>query len=285
MTVLSKLFYTIEDFREVAPGINAQNTFAEMNSAALSAKKQILNIISKKVWESVVSDLDTESYHQIQIAIANLTMYKHIVFNIIAQRLCGSATEVYKHELETMQRQYIDNYYNAMDTLVQELNDNKDWQATPHYLLIEKLKIKTVDEFDSIYPIDQSYLFFFRTQALQREILTDTLSSYFTQSSERAGKFDDKLKLILALKVIALALRRFDIIEFPATIRSLHKEAKALRHGTSENNIQQSLAQSLETKAQESLRVIDLALDNHDNDGSVDTETSFNRPDDNIYFI
>ena len=38
-----------------------------------------------------------------------------------------------------------------------------------------QLKVDTADEFDEIYPIDLSYLFFFRCVPLQKEVLDESI--------------------------------------------------------------------------------------------------------------
>ena len=192
--------------------------------------------------------------------------------------------DIYKYELEGMRRQYIDNYYNAMDSLIAELENFESWKLSPYYRLREKLRIKTAEEFDSLYPIDCSYLFFFRTTPLQREVLSDTIGAYFNRIEGREADFEDKLKLALALTVVALAISRFDIIELPATIRSLFDDSKASRNGQNEQDRLLTLAESLMNKSSEILKSVDMALD-ESGTGDICTETSFARPDDKIYLM
>jgi len=85
----------------------------------------------------------------------------------------------------------------------------------------------------------------------------------------------------LAKQTIAIALRRFDIIEFPPTIRSLFDDSKASRSGKDEQERMLALSASLMDEVKQELANIDLILTS-DSSGSVDTNTSFNRPDDII---
>ena len=146
--------------------------------------------------------------------------------------------------------------------------------------ILDGLQIKSAEDFDILYPIDLSYLFFFRTIPLQKEALDDGLSAYF----ERAEKKEDVLRMLkrcLAKQTIAIALRRFDMIEFPATIRSLFDESKANRSGKDEQDRMLSVASSLADEVKQDLANIDLLLTT-ETSGSVDTNTSFNRPEDII---
>ena len=88
----------------------------------------------------------------------------------------------------------------------------------------------------------------------------------------------------LAKQTIAIALRRFDIIEFPPTIRSLFDDSKASRSGKDEQERMLALAASLANEVKQELANIDLILTS-DSSGSVDTNTSFNRPDDIIMLM
>lgn len=186
-----------------------------------------------------------------------------------------------------MRRQYIDNYFNAMDSLIQELSENVNysakWKETTDFKLLDELKIKTTAEFNSLYGIDMSYLFFFRAIPLQCEILLDGISDTFEKaaSSENLIK---KLKLALSHLVVALAISRFDIIELPATIRNLFDEQKASRSGSDEQNRILTLAAELRGNAMNIVSAVELALSEPDTSDIV-SQTSMNRPEDKIYLI
>lgn len=62
-----------------------------------------------------------------------------------------------------MRRSYIENYYNAMDTVIQLLDNSQtvpSWKETRYKKMLDVLKIKSTEEFDMLYTIDMSYLFF-----------------------------------------------------------------------------------------------------------------------------
>lgn len=280
--ILTDLFVDIADFRSFAPYVESNVTFEELNSSALSAKKQIIIILSKAVYEEVCKTEEDETKAALKSAMANLTLAKQMVFDVIKRR--KDDIDIYKHEQESMRRAYQDNYFNAMDTLIQLLTEGSEsWKNTRYYKLLETLRIRTADEFDTLYPIDQSYLFFFRTVPLQQEALDDGLHGYFDRAQ---GKEDATNMLLrcLAKQTVAIALRRFDIIEFPPTIRSLFDDSTASRSGKDEQQRMLDLASQLSNEVQNALADIDLIL-NSSSGGSVDTETSFNRPDDKIYLM
>lgn len=283
MTILQELFPTVSEFRKYAPYAESNITFDQLNSSAISARKQIIIILTKTVYSEIVST-DGELKEALCMAIANLTMAKQLIFDIVSKR--KDDVDIYKHEQETMRRSFIENYYNAMDTAIQLLDTEEEfpsWKETRYKKLLDGLKIQSTEDFDMLYSIDLSYLFFFRTIPIQKEALDDGLSGYF----ERAENKEDILRMLhrcLAKQTISIALRRFDIIEFPSTIRSLFDDSKASRSGKDEQERMLALAASLANEVKQELANIDLLLTS-DSSGSVDTNTSFNRPDDIIMLM
>lgn len=291
MSAINDLFSNVAEFRRYVPGISANIEFAELNSSAISARKQINAIITPALWNLIKSEeADSDAKEYLRNAFGNLIMHKSLIFDIISTRSSDTAG-VYKHEFEAMRRQYIDNYYNAMDSLIQELTENSNysdaWKETNDYKLLQELQIQTTSEFDSYYGIDLSYLFFFRTIPLQREILLDGLGDMFLQVSALDPARTDltsKLKLALSQMVVALALSRFDIIELPTTIRSLFDDQKSSRSGSEEQNRVLRLAADLRENAKSLISAVAILLSEPDNSHIV-SETSFNKPDDKIYLM
>lgn len=290
MMAINDLFQNVSEFRQYVPGISASLEFSELNSSAISARKQIRNIIKKDLWDKIKGESETDAHGYLCNAFGNLIMHKSIIFNVVSRRTGSDSGDVYKYEYESMQRQYIDNYYNAMDSLIEELSENGDyselWKATPEYKLLDTLEIKKTSEFNSYYGIDMSFLFFFRSIPLQREILIDGLSDLFVKVGDSDANSDlvEKLKLALSHLVVALALSRFDIIELPATIRSLFDEQKSSRSGSDEQNRLLRLAAELRDNATAIISGIELAISEPDNSNVV-SDTSLNNPEDKIYLI
>ena len=285
-TAFYDLFTDIQHFRQHVPGVSADLEANELNSSAIAARKQIRNIITPALWNILKNEQESEAKDALTTAFGNFIMSKNVVFDAVAKRVSGGA-DIYKHEQETMRREYLDNYFNAMDTLLEILSTDETysdtWKDTTYAKLIGELEITDTAELHSYYGIDMSFLFFFRTMSIQRELLLDGLADLFTEA-----KTDDqlirKLKLALAQLIIAMALTRFDIIELPATIRSLFDEQKASRSGRDEQNRVLALASELQENAMGIVAAVQLALTSGDGEDIV-SETSFNRPEDKIYLL
>ncbi len=278
MSILSDLYNNMATFREYIPTAEANVHFSELNASGIAAKKQITNILSVAVFDSV-SSAGGENRESLRIALANCTMSRQIVFDVTKNRKTG--TDVYKYELEAMRRAYVENFYNAMDTLIASLEDSRDsnWMETTYHKLLKDLPIQTMEYFDSLYPIDKSYLFFFRTIPFQQEIVDD-YTDYIAKVNDNNG-LKRKLHRAIAKLTVAKALVQFDILEFPVTIRNLFSDNKSFRHGSSEQERLLAMAQELTAEAEKAISDVDLVLNSNDTTDIV-TQTSFNDPDDKI---
>ena len=283
MIILEELFKNLTEFRHYAPYSETNIEFKDLNSSASSARKQICIILSKEVYD-IVLKRDGEIHDALLTAMANLTLAKQLVFDVVKQR--KSDVDIYKYEMEAMRRSYIENYFSGMDTLIQLLNKEdslEEWKNSRYCKLLSSLRIQTAEDFDFLYSIDLSYLFVFRIIPLQKEVLDEGMTSYFERVVDNQ-EMKDLLLHALAKSTIALALRRLDILEFPSTIRNLFDDSKTTRSGKDEQERMLALAEQLTGEAQSLLKNIDLMLSNNDS-GIVDTETSFNTPDDKIIMM
>jgi hypothetical protein len=285
--ILEELFTDVATLREYVPFMDSNIAFSELGSSAKSAKKQICVIITPEVYSAIIEKRSGNIFEELRTAVANLTLAKQVVFDAINRR--KQEIDIYKHEQESMRRAYIENYYNSMDSLVLELekSDIESWKETRYKKILESLRIKTAPEFDELYPIDGSYLFFFRIIPFQREALEDYMNGYYSRVSEEDENKNSiyrKLDRCLAMYTVAKSLRQFDIIEFPSTIRSLFDDSTASRTGSEEQNRILTLSEQLKNEADQLLRDIDTILSNSEG-GNVSTEESYLLPSDKFYFM
>lgn len=290
-SILAPLFDTIGVFLKYAPGTETSSTLEDLNASAIAARKRVTTIISDGVYKAIEKEKEGEAFESLRSVMANLTLANQLIFDTVARK--KSDTNIYKYEVEAMKRGYMENYYNAMDTLIQELSSHEEegneasdlWRKSRYFSILESCKIATAEDFDSIYPIDLSYLFFFHTVPLQRECLRERISTYYDRITEdNKDTITPLLELALAKKTIAKALRRFDILDFPPTIRNLFDSNTASRSGSDEHSQAMELAARLDSEADELLASVDALLtDSSQLDYS--TVTSFNRPDDKIVML
>lgn len=287
-TILDQLFPTVADFRDSVPSFDSSKTFQSINSSAISARKIILDIITKPIWDIISAETDTDALMFLRVAFANLTMFKEGIFHIVEERKATSTT-IYKYEYEQMKRQYIDNHYNALDSLIgileaDALEDTPvyAWADTPYAKMRDELKIRTAHDFNLYYPIDTSFLYFFRTMPLQRQIIYELIGDYYTKIADRPD-FEQRVNSALVYLTVASSLTKFDMIEFPPTMRSLFDDNTANRSGKDELSAQEKVAAALNNKAMGLLNNIDSIL--NDTNLNVGTSTDFNKEDNSYYLM
>ena len=292
--VLVDIFKDFGTFSKYAPGVETNMDLNDLLSSGITARKRMETIITAEVFNAIAFNPDDTLIESLRSAIANMTMASQLIFDSINRR--KNHVDVYKYEIEGMKRSYMDNYYNAMDTIIQQLMSTEVnsgdtsspaalWRKSRYYKIIDVCKIRTADEFDSIYPIDLSYFFFFRILPLQKETLDERLSAYYDRlTDENRERIEPILTLALVKKTVAKSLRRFDILEFPPTIRNLFDDSHASRSGKDEHDAALDLADRLDLEAEELIANADTLLAT---DASVDfcSNSAYNRPDDKIIML
>ena len=292
--VLVDIFKDFGTFSKYAPGVETNMDLNDLLSSGVTARKRVETIITAEVFNAIAFNPDDTLIESLRSAISNMTMASQLIFDSINRR--KNHVDVYKYEIEGMKRSYMDNYYNAMDTIIQQLMsaevDSGDtsspaalWRKSRYYKIIDVCKIRTADEFDSIYPIDLSYFFFFRILPLQKETLDERLSAYYDRlTDDNRERIEPILTLALVKKTVAKSLRRFDILEFPPTIRNLFDDSHASRSGKDEHDAALDLADRLDLEAEELIANADTLLAT---DASVDfcSNSAYNRPDDKIIML
>lgn len=290
MNILVDIFKNFSTFSLYAPGVETNMDLNDLRSSGLTARKRIETVISRAVFDELLKEKeDSPLMEALRAAMANMTMANQIIFDSVNRR--KSEVNVYKYELEAMKRSYMENYCNAIDTLVQLLSEPTEgdiaelWRKTPYFPILERCEIKTMDQMDSIYPIDASYLYFFRTIPLQKETLDEVMSVYFEKlTDDNRERIRPILLLALVKKTIAKSLRRFDILEFPSTIRNLFDDSHAARSGKDESSAIFALADRLDREAEELLSNADTLLSS-ESVSDFCSNSAYNHPDDNIIML
>lgn len=295
MNILTELFKDLSTFRRYAPGVETNMDLKELLPSGLTAHKRIETAISPEVFQAITKEPEESPLLEgLRSAMANMAMASQLVFDSINRR--KNDINVYKYELEAMRRSYMENYCNALDTIVQLLMDAKVqendttspaalWRKTQYFSILNRCEIKSMPDFDMIYPIDNSYLFFFRTVPLQKETLDEVMAVYFSKlTDDNSPRVRPMLLLALVKKIVAKALRRFDILEFPATIRNLFDESHATRSGKDDHDSALSLADRLDREAEELLANADTLLST-DTAADISSYSAYNHPDDKIIML
>ena len=295
MNILTELFKDLSTFRRYAPGVETNMDLKELQPSGITARKRIETVISPEVFQAITKESEESPLLEgLRSAMANMTMASQLIFDSINRR--KNEINVYKYELEAMKRSYMDNYCNALDTIIQLLMNTKVsdddttspaalWAKSRYFKMLQQCEIKTMADFDMLYPIDTSYLFFFHTVPLQKETLDEAMSVYFAKlTDDNSSLARPMLLLALVKKIVAKALCRFDILEFPATIRNLFDESHATRVGKDEHDAALALADRLYSEASELLSNVDTLLSTEQTT-DISSYSAYNHPDDKIIML
>ena len=309
MKKITDIFQNFSMLAQYAPVTDTNIALADLKAAFASSWKQLTALIPDTVLTAIADGSDDTMKDALRMALGNRIMANNAVFSAYVNRKAG--TDTYKYEIEGMKRSWMENYFSAMDTLLSELTRQAKevadadtgtevadadtgtettigqlFRESRYYRMASSCHIRTAEQFDTIYPIDLSYLFFFRTLPLQAEVASGRIGSYYS----RVGTLDDKdqltamLDLALAKKTVAKALRRFDILEFPPTIRNLFDESHANRNGKDEAERAISLADMLDGEADTLISDIDTLLESGSTP-DMSSMSAYNRPDDKIVMM
>lgn len=291
MNILKEIFGDFSTFIRYAPGVETNMNLDDLQSSGLTARKRVEAAISPAVLQAIMNESEGSPLMEaLRFAVANMTMATQLIFDSINRR--KNDVNIYKYELEAMHRSYTENYCNALDTILQLLMQTSPettastlWRESRYFSILADCEIRTMADFDMVYPIDGSYLFFFRTVPLQRETLDEMLSAYFSKlTDDNSRHIRPLLLLALAKKTLAKALRRFDILEFPPTIRNLFDDSHASRSGKDEHDAALSLADRLDREAGELLTSADTLLDTSPS-ADFCSPSAYNSPDDKIILL
>lgn len=272
MDMLKTLFPDSATLRRYVSGFQAGNSIDELTGVMPSAEKQLAAVLPAPLLARVVEADETSTEGKyIRSALANLLMMKYIAFDSVEKRITGKA-DMYKYEVEAIRRQYADNFYSAMDSLLEVVSTSAkyevEWKGSRWARLLAEVPIRTCADFDDIYPIDLSYHFFFRTLPFQREAYLE-YSQLFAKLRAAEEKdpteinfpeLNGQLRLAFAKIVVSLALLRFDVSELPLNIRNLFSEQKSPRGTNDLSASVRELAARLRAEAETSFSAVVAAL-------------------------
>lgn len=326
MKQITDIFQNMSGLAQYAPVTDTNIALGDLKAAFASSWKQLTALIPDTVLTAIADGSDDTMTDALRMALANRIMANNAVFSAYVNRKAGTDTYKYEVEgmkrswmenyfsamdtlLSELTRQ-ADEVAPADENVASAESGTEVAPAEPgteevaaadngtapdigelfresrFYRMAAGCHIRTAEQFDTIYPIDLSYLFFFRTLPLQAEVVNGRIGSYYSriETLDEKDKLTAMLDLALAKKTVAKALRRFDILEFPPTIRNLFDESHANRNGKDEAERAISLADMLDGEADALISDIDTLLESGTTI-DMSSMSAYNRPDDKIIMM
>lgn len=249
---------TRETIVEFVPGADVTVDDRLLKPYLTPAHKTVGAVIGADVFNAVAAMDGSDLLDYLKSAVANRLMYDYIVFETIHKRRVQKQ-DTFKYELEGMQSAYLEYYFDALDSLIGELNvsDIPAWIDSPAFRTRQTLLIPTTGEFDALYGIDNSDFFFFKTIFIQQRVM-DTHMGGIDIPSLDADRLR-RVKRVAAILTVAYALRQFDFSMLPKTIRNSTADG-ASRAAASEQNTMYDLSEYLFGQAESDLSAILFAI-------------------------
>ena len=326
MKQITDIFQNMSGLAQYAPVTDTNIALGDLKAAFASSWKQLTALIPDTVLTAIADSGDATMKDALRMALANRIMANNAVFSAYVNRKAGTDTYKYEVEgmKRSWMENYFSAMDTLLSELTRQADEvapadenvadaevgtevanaepgteeaaDADSGTAPDigelfresrfYRMAAGCHIRTAEQFDTIYPIDLSYLFFFRTLPLQAEVVNGRIGSYYSriETLDEKDKLTAMLDLALAKKTVAKALRRFDILEFPPTIRNLFDESHANRNGKDEAERAISLADMLDGEADALISDIDTLLESGTTI-DMSSMSAYNRPDDKIIMM
>ena len=210
------IFTDLEDFRSYADGVQADTAYRQLHPSLRATGSEMEKIIPSAVIEAVASD--TAGSELLKTALANGALYRYQIFLSVKRN--GSDASLYKYQHEELKDNYCEAYWKAMDALLDWLDahpDTGNWQDTGDYTARQALPVKNAEEFHYYFGINRSSCFYAKVLYLIRECWKGIASAVRGHEDNEAVM--DAAKRALCYAVMAKVVKRFDVTEFPRSIR------------------------------------------------------------------
>ena len=127
------IFVTVDDIKAIAPGADQSLIEDTVRPYLLPAHKIVAAIIGVPLFNDISEERETDTRKYLVTAIVNRVMYDYKLFETVQKRQTGSG-DTFKYELQAMQEAYLGYYFDAIDSLIAELNASPDtyreWKQT-----------------------------------------------------------------------------------------------------------------------------------------------------------
>ena len=326
MKQIKDIFPNMATLAQCAPVTETNMAIGDLVAAFASSWKQLTALIPDAVLTAVADGSDDGMKSALSMALANRVMANNAIFSAYTNRKAGTDVYKYEVEgmKRSWMENYFSAMDTLLSELTRQADEvapaeenvadaesgtevapaetgteevapaetgttpsiGELFRESRFYRMATGCHIRTAEQFDTIYPIDLSYLFFFRTLPLQAEVASGRIGSYYSriETLDEKDKYTAMLDLAQAKKTVSKALRRFDILEFPPTIRNLFDESHANRNGKDEAERAISLADMLDGEADALITDIDTLLESGTT-LDMSSMSAYNQPDDKIIMM
>lgn len=218
------IFTNLDDFRSYADGLQADTAYRQLHPSIRSTAMEMEKIITKNAFNAIAAaGANAEEALQdgktlLKTALAAGTLYRYQIF--ASTKRNGSDAALYKYQHEELKDSYLENYWKAMDELLDWLDANAStgsWNQSADYTARQALPVRSAEEFHHYFGINRSSCFYHKVLYLLRDVWKGL--STRIKGFENDDAVMDAAKKALCYRVIAKVVKTFDLTEFPRSIR------------------------------------------------------------------
>lgn len=257
------------------------NKFEVIESEIISAEDTIRQEIGEKLFERVSKyynsaaastggdSQDDKLLQLMQSSVATLAIYRFFQQNLVGHEDAGRKIAINK-ENESMPWQWqvdrddeamLDKYYRTLDALYKFLDKEKiaEWTGSPLKKRLEQCFVKSVDQFQQVYPIENSFRMFYILVPFMVECQERVIRPVVGDEAYKkmvAGETDDIQNMyeatqrVIPLYAIITAVKRMSIKVLPTMIvRRFTSSFQGGKAGNIDDKATQSLLQTLSAEA------------------------------------
>lgn len=291
-------FSNVSEIRQYNPAIEAATPIDQLEYAFRDPEAKLRELLEEETYDQLKAhkasgDENTildKGVTYIQGALANMASIIHYTMSASDRNKEGS--QVYKYQEDQQRSIFQDAASAELGQLLILLDNNTevftDWADTTLYTTRQDQLLKTHREFGKYYAIDGSAYFFSRVVFLMKEITEDRITPLVGDISELDSETDadiiDQAKKTLAYLTMAMALRRFDFVELPKTIRNNVSDSKSrtVRTGGQEVAAVREVADEIEGKGRIYLDTLALLVEKK-NTGTLAAPEEINDEENSFY--
>ena len=281
MTLFNRDNNGAQELNELTGFYYAANQFANISGEIDFATREIASLVGVEVVKAA-SDAyqngeSNDLVTHIQRAIACLAVCRYSQQTTVSHEDTGRKVKVdegdkmpFEWMLDRDDRALREKYYRSLDALFGYLEDENvaEWKDTPQRAIIEESIIKSLFDFERVYPIENSYYTFFMLLPLMVEVQDTILKP---KLGDKWGQIVEKntalVSRVVILNAICIAATRWSIEVFPLSIaRRFAPTYQGDRASTSATMVEmEHYISSLRKQANEALNAVLSALSGENN--------------------
>lgn len=222
-----------EELQELTGIWHASSPFSSIKADILSATEDVRRLVGPEVVGKAEEVYEAGSHDGIldavRLPVACLAMVRHAKLSVLGHEATGRKLKVDENEktpfewmIDRDDTALRDRYYKAVDSLYLYLEENEPalWGSSPKKTALSGSIVKSIEDFEAVYPVDGSHYTYYM---LQRLVLEEQrrLAKFFGERWEGVASGAETPELMFlarkaaVLGAVATAGKRWSLEVFP----------------------------------------------------------------------